>query len=119
MASGRRRGSSWGLGADTIAGLTLGLDRGGRTAVRRVAAIGAAVVGAMPVAGAALPAIAQPAASSMSAASAAPAGPRTGGVHIETLTIHVSVQSGGDQTTGRRIDRDIAAELRRRLHDAA
>lgn len=44
-----------GLGGDTIAGLTLGLDRGGRTAVRRVAAIGAAVVGAMPMAGAASP----------------------------------------------------------------
>lgn len=93
-----------GLGGDTVAGLTLGLDRGDRTAVRRVAAIGAAVVGTMPVRG---------------AASAAPAGPRTGGVHIETLTIHVSVQSGGDQTTSRRIDRDIAAEVRRRLHDAA
>ncbi|MFC5372899.1 phage tail tape measure protein [Brevundimonas faecalis] len=107
-----------GLGGDTMAGLTLGLDRGGQTAVRRVAAIGAAVVGAMPVAGATLPAIAQPVASAMSAASA-PAGPRSGGVHIETLTIHVSVQGGGDQATGRRIGRDIAAELRRRLHDEA
>lgn len=104
-----------GLGGDTMAGLTLGLDRGGRTAVQRVAAIGAAVVGAMPVAGAALPAVAQPGAFAPSPA--APTGLRSGGVHIETLTIHVTVQGGAQPGVGRQVGRDIAAELRARLHD--
>lgn len=128
-----------GLGLDTMAGLSQGLTRGGRRAVGVVTVTAGAMTSAM--AGAEVPRPPQPprppeapmamaySASSMAAAfphlfgaspaaPAAPTGPRSsGGVHIETLTIHVAIQGGAQPGVGRQVGRDIAAELRARLHD--
>lgn len=105
------------LGGYTMEGLTQGLGLGGQTAVRRVAAIGAAVIGAMPSPGAGLPASARvpvPVASAGAASSAV-----LGGVQINSLTIQVTVQGGGAETRalGRQIGREAAEGLRRALHD--
>lgn len=104
-----------GLGLDTMAGLAQGLTRGGRRAVGVVAVTAGAMTAAMT--GGEVPRGPRPPEPPGAMAYSSAGGARMGGVHIETLTIHVTVQGGGDPRLGRQIGGDIAAELRRKLHD--
>lgn len=110
------------LGGYTMEGLTLGLTRGGRSAVGQVAAVGAALVTAMPGAtagpvGSAMPAVL----SSLAApASAAPAerGSSRGGVQIDQVTIQVTIPAGADAARqGATAGRAAADAFRARLFD--
>jgi hypothetical protein len=112
-----------GLGGDTMAGLTMGLDRGGRSAVARVAAIGGALVAAMPATGAAAGGYGAEAMAAVAPRAAATGRPAArgigGGTVIERIEIHVTVQGGGSDgaALGRQIGRATATELRASLAD--
>lgn len=123
-----------GLGSDTMAGLTMGLGRGGRNAVATVAAVGAAMIGALPSSAAP----AEPGASVPAAPAAASSGAAGGAgrvMVIERIDLTVQVQlpptgprgprgGPGDPPSeidagrfGREIGRAAADALRARLFD--
>ncbi|WEK38691.1 MAG: hypothetical protein P0Y50_09005 [Candidatus Brevundimonas colombiensis] len=111
------------LGGYTMEGLTMGLTRGGRSAIGQVAAVGGALVAAMPgatagPAGSAMPAVLASLSAAPDAASAGTRGGASGGVHIEQVLIQVSIPAGADATRqGGMAGRAAADSFRARLYD--
>ena len=123
-----------GLGSDTMAGLALGLSRGGRSAIGQVAAVGGAMLAAMPGAASA----ASPSSVVASAASAVPGSPMAtvlssiapaaapapvtapagrGDVRIAQVTIQVTLPAGASAGQGAAAGRAAADAFRARLYD--
>ncbi|PZO03974.1 MAG: hypothetical protein DCF29_10835 [Alphaproteobacteria bacterium] len=111
------------LGGYTMEGLTMGLTRGGRSAIGQVAAVGGALVAAMPgatagPAGSAMPAVLASLSAAPAAASAGARGGASGGVHIDQVLIQVSMPAGADATRqGGMAGRAAADSFRARLYD--
>ena len=111
------------LGGYTMEGLTMGLTRGGRSAIGQVAAVGGALVAAMPgatagPAGSAMPAVLVSLSAAPAAASAGARGGVSGGVHIEQVLIQVSIPAGADAARqGGVAGRAAADSFRARLYD--
>ena len=111
------------LGGYTMEGLTMGLTRGGRSAIGQVAAVGGALVAAMPgatagPAGSAMPAVLASLSAAPVAASAGARGGASGGVHIDQVLIQVSMPAGADATRqGGMAGRAAADSFRARLYD--
>lgn len=111
------------LGGYTMEGLTMGLTRGGRSAIGQVAAVGGALVAAMPgatagPAGSAMPAVLASLSAAPAAASAGARGGASGGVHIEQVLIQVSIPAGADAARqGGVAGRAAADSFRARLYD--
>ena len=111
------------LGGYTMEGLTMGLTRGGRSAIGQVAAVGGALVAAMPgatagPAGSAMPAVLASVSAAPVAASAGARGGASGGVHIDQVLIQVSIPAGADATRqGGMAGRAAADSFRARLYD--
>lgn len=111
------------LGGYTMEGLTMGLTRGGRSAIGQVAAVGGALVAAMPgatagPAGSAMPAVLASLSAAPAAASAGARGGASGSVHIEQVLIQVSIPAGADAARqGGVAGRAAADSFRARLYD--
>lgn len=111
------------LGGYTMEGLTMGLTRGGRSAIGQVAAVGGALVAAMPgatagPAGSAMPAVLASLSAAPVAASAGARGGASGGVHIDQVLIQVTMPAGADATRqGGMAGRAAADSFRARLYD--
>lgn len=111
------------LGGYTMEGLTMGLTRGGRSAIGQVAAVGGALVAAMPgatagPAGSAMPAVLASLSAAPVAASNNARGGASGGVHIDQVLIQVSIPAGADATRqGGMAGRAAADSFRARLYD--
>lgn len=108
------------LGGYTMEGLTMGLRRGGRSAVGQVATVGGALVAAMAVtpAGSAMPAVLASLSAAPAATSAGARGGALGGVHIDQVLIQVSMPAGADATRqGGLAGRAAADSFRARLYD--
>lgn len=111
------------LGGYTMEGLTMGLTRGGRSAIGQVAAVGGALVAAMPgatagPAGSAMPAVLASLSAAPAAASAGARGGASGGVHIDQVLIQVSFPAGADAARqGGMAGRAAADSFRARLYD--
>ena len=106
-----------GLGSDTMAGLVMGLSRGGRSAIGQVAAVGGAMIAAMPgtpgtTMSAVLSSIAPEATSSPAAA---PSG--RGDVRIAQVTIQVMLPAGASAGQGAAAGRAAGDAFRARLYD--
>lgn len=111
------------LGGYTMEGLTMGLTRGGRSAIGQVAAVGGALVAAMPGAtagpvGSAMPAVLASLSPAPAAASTGARGGASNGVHIDQVLIQVSIPAGADATRqGGMAGRAAADSFRARLYD--
>lgn len=110
------------LGGYTMEGLTMGLRRGGRSAVGQVATVGGALAAAMVVtpgpAGSAMPAVLASLSPAPASASAGAPGRASAGVHIDQVLIQVSIPAGADATRqGGIAGRAAADSFRARLYD--
>ncbi len=111
-----------GLGGDTMAGLALGLRRGGNGAIREAGAVGAALISVMPVGDApGFDPRFPPPDDRGGPPPAAGAGAYRSSMTIGDVTIHVTVQGGGSdaRAQGGAIGRAAGDAFRARLFDGA